>query len=28
MTKDRYFNHQLYWTNPRLKEMVLGCQRY
>jgi len=28
MTKDGYFNHQLYWTNTRLKEMVLGYQRY
>jgi len=28
MTTDRYFNHQLYWTDARLKEMVFGCQRY
>jgi len=28
MKNDRYFNHQLYWTNTRLKEIVLGCQRY
>jgi len=28
MTKDRYFNHQLYWTDARLKEMVFDCQRY
>jgi len=28
MTKDWYFNHQLYCTDARLKEMVLGCQRY
>jgi len=28
MIKDRNFNHQLYWTDARLKEMVLGCQKY